>query len=150
MAPKTVTELAIGRECSKIAVIQILGSYAYYGERVVPFDQEKTLVHELLHLSVHAIANTNESDDIQETGSSHQLIDVLARALDGDAEKERKCQKTRMSKIGYFSARSAERRLQCRSWQASTRRQSVTLNTHGAMSARKRRNKYRLTLDTIP
>lgn len=66
------------RECGKTAVIQILGAQ-YYGERIVPFDQEKTLVHEILHLKFTFLETHGENDT--QDRIVHQLIDDLARAL---------------------------------------------------------------------
>jgi len=70
-------------ECNKQAVIQILGD-EHYGDRIVPFDQEKTLVHELLHLKFTFIETHGENDT--QDRIAHQLIDDLARAL-VDAER---------------------------------------------------------------
>ena len=64
-------------ESIKTAKIQILDP-EYYGKRIVPFDFEKTLVHELLHLKTCLISDG--VDDLQER-VMHQLIDDLARAL---------------------------------------------------------------------
>lgn len=50
----------------------------YYGNRIVPFDWEKTLVHELLHIKTCFL--TTNVDDLQER-IGHQLIDDLARAF---------------------------------------------------------------------
>lgn len=47
-------------------------------DRIVPFDFEKTLVHELLHLKF-SLLSTN-GDDMQ-ARYVHQLIDEMARAL---------------------------------------------------------------------
>lgn len=64
-------------ESNKAALIQIL-SPAEYGERIVPFDFEKTLVHELLHCKLSLVsANVN---DCQER-YMHQIIDDLAKAF---------------------------------------------------------------------
>jgi len=64
-------------EASKCAVIQILAE-KYYGSRVRPYDFEKTLVHELLHLKTSLIGT--ECDDLQ-ARLVHQLIDDIARAM---------------------------------------------------------------------
>ena len=64
-------------EASKIATIQILDE-KYYGKRIIPFDFEKTLVHELMHLKVSLLTEYN--NDLQER-LMHQLIDEMARAL---------------------------------------------------------------------
>lgn len=64
-------------ETNKTARIQILDP-EYYGKRVAPFDWEKTLVHELLHLKMCLI-----SDGVPEFQERyiHQMIDDLARAF---------------------------------------------------------------------
>ena len=69
--------LTTWQEVNKTAKIQILDPQ-YYGERVVPFDFEKTLVHELLHLKTCLISDTE--NELQER-LMHQMIDDLARAM---------------------------------------------------------------------
>lgn len=64
-------------EVHKIAVIRIIDQ-VYYGNRVVPFSFEKTLVHELLHVKFAMIDNT---DDKIHDRLLHQYIDDLARAF---------------------------------------------------------------------
>ena len=64
-------------EISKTARINILDE-KYYGERVVPFDFEETLVHELLHLKTCFLFDTG--NDLQDR-VAHQIIDDLARAF---------------------------------------------------------------------
>lgn len=64
-------------ECNKTARIDILDKQ-YYGERITPFDYEKTLVHELLHLKTSLVSDN--VDDLQ-ARYMHQMIDDLARAL---------------------------------------------------------------------
>lgn len=64
-------------ESIKTARIEILDKN-YYGERIVPFDFEKTLVHELLHLKLCLVSNN--VDEFQER-YMHQIIDDLARAF---------------------------------------------------------------------
>jgi len=71
-------------ECSKTAVIQILGEQ-YYGNRIIPFDAEKTLVHELLHLKFSVLDGSG--NDVHDR-LLHQMIDDLARAL-VDAERSK-------------------------------------------------------------
>ena len=68
-----VTSNEVGRQ----ALIQIVDP-DLYGERIVPFDYEKTLVHELLHLKTCLLTDTE--DALQER-VGHQLIDDLARTL---------------------------------------------------------------------
>lgn len=64
-------------ESSKTAVVRILREDCY-GDRVVPFDFEKTLVHELLHLKFCLIDGSG--NDLQDR-YIHQMIDDLARAF---------------------------------------------------------------------
>lgn len=64
-------------EAVKTARIEIMDP-AYYGERIVPFDWEKTLVHELLHLKTCLVSSN--VPELQER-VMHQLIDDLARAF---------------------------------------------------------------------
>lgn len=49
-----------------------------YGDRIVPYDEEKTLVHELLHLKFSLL--DNQKDDLQNR-VLHQLIDDISKAL---------------------------------------------------------------------
>lgn len=65
------------QESTKTAFIQIVDEQ-YYGDRVVPFDFEKTLVHELMHLKMCMLYS--EKDELQER-LVHQILDDLARAL---------------------------------------------------------------------
>jgi len=65
----------------KSASIKII-SKEEYGERIVPYDFENILIHELLHLKFGLIdqkITSYESDVAYEV--RHQLIDDLARAL---------------------------------------------------------------------
>ena len=71
-------------ETSKAAKIWILDP-KYYGQRIRPFDWEKTLVHELLHLKMCLLAT--DVPDLQER-VAHILIDDLARAF-VDAKRNR-------------------------------------------------------------
>lgn len=64
-------------ESSKTARIEIINP-ACYGDRIVPFNFEKTLVHELLHLKMTFWC---QSDDNVSDRLMHQIIDDLARAL---------------------------------------------------------------------
>ena len=63
-------------EVNKSAVIRIINP-DLYGERIIPFDFEKTLVHELLHLKFSLL----ESDDELRNRVVHMLIEDMARAL---------------------------------------------------------------------
>lgn len=65
------------KESIKVSVIRTLKEEEY-GERILPFDLEKTLVHELLHLKFCLLDDSgNELQDRY----IHQLIDDLARAF---------------------------------------------------------------------
>lgn len=64
-------------EAGKTARIEMLDPQ-YYGERIVPFDWEKTLVHELLHLKTCLIS---DQWDALQVRYMHQMIDDLARAF---------------------------------------------------------------------
>lgn len=64
-------------ETIKSAHITIL-SPDEYGDRIVPFDFEKTLVHELLHLKFCLLGESG--NDLQDR-YVHQMIDDMARAL---------------------------------------------------------------------
>ena len=59
------------------AVIRILDEKDY-GDRILPFDKEKILVHELLHIKMWFIY---ESDCDLQSKMVHQLIDDMARSL---------------------------------------------------------------------
>lgn len=64
-------------EVVKTARIEMLDPQ-YYGDRIVPFDWEKTLVHELLHLKTCLISDQWEPLQVR---VMHQMIDDLARAF---------------------------------------------------------------------
>lgn len=64
-------------ESGKTARIEIIDP-KYYGERIVPFDFEKTLIHELLHLKMSFWC---QNEDDVEDRVMHQIIDDLARAF---------------------------------------------------------------------
>lgn len=64
-------------EVIKTARIEILDP-KYYGNRIVPFDYEKTLVHELLHLKTCLVS---DQVDALQVRYMHQIIDDLARAF---------------------------------------------------------------------
>lgn len=61
----------------KCAVIRLM-SESEYGDRIIPFDKEKTLVHELLHCKFALIDNSG--NDIVDR-CIHQLIEDMAKAL---------------------------------------------------------------------
>lgn len=77
MEVQNVAGCAVWTECNKTAKIQILDPQ-YYGKRIVPYDYEKTLVHELLHLKTSLISDV--ADELQ-ARLMHLMIDDLARAL---------------------------------------------------------------------
>ena len=64
-------------ESTRTACIQIIAE-EYYGDRVAPYDFEKTLVHELLHLKFCMLYKRDGS--LRER-IAHQLLDDMARAL---------------------------------------------------------------------
>lgn len=70
-------------ESSKTALIQIVDP-KYYGKRVVPFDFEKTLVHELMHLKTCLFYD--DKDELRER-IVHMFLDEISRAL-VDAKRE--------------------------------------------------------------
>ena len=64
-------------EIHRAATINIINEKDY-GNRILPFDKEKTLVHELLHIKFCMIDNSgNELYD----KLLHQLIEDMAKAL---------------------------------------------------------------------
>ena len=67
----------IGDMVHKTAIINIMDEKDY-GDRVIPFDKEKTLVHELLHCKFAMIDDSG--NDIFDR-YIHQLIEDLAKAL---------------------------------------------------------------------
>lgn len=77
MSMEEVAGCTVWTECSKVARIEMLDPQ-YYGERIVPYDWEKTLVHELLHLKTSLVSD--HVDDLQER-YMHMMIDDLARAF---------------------------------------------------------------------
>lgn len=75
----------IGDTVHKTAIINIMNEKDY-GERIIPFDMEKTLVHELLHCKF-AIIDDSGNDVVDRC--IHQLVEDLAKALI-KAKRERK------------------------------------------------------------
>lgn len=76
----TLNEVAGETEWSdtlRTAVIRITDPKDW-GERVVPFNPEKTLVHELLHLKFSAL---DESGDPLRDKLTHRLVEDFAKAL---------------------------------------------------------------------
>jgi len=64
-------------ESTKTAYIQIIAP-KYYHNRIVPFDYEEILVHELLHLKLCLLSDDN---DAFRSRYVHQILDDLARAF---------------------------------------------------------------------
>ncbi len=84
MSVEKVSGCTEWQESIKTARIEIIDP-KFYGDRIVPFSFEKTLVHELLHLkfSFWCQDEYNVSDRLM-----HQIIDDLARAFtDTDSEE---------------------------------------------------------------
>ena len=77
MSMQDVAGCSIWTEAIKTARIELIDP-VYYGERIVAFDYEKTLVHELLHLKLSLVGDVE--NDLQ-MRYVHQLIDDLARAF---------------------------------------------------------------------
>ena len=77
MILKNVAGCTEWEESTKVALIQILDE-AEYGEQIEPFDWEKTLVHELLHLKTCLVSDKVEP--LQER-YMHQIISDLSRAF---------------------------------------------------------------------
>lgn len=77
MSIEDVSGASVWNETDKTARIEILDP-DYYGERVDPFDFERILVHELLHLKLCLLS---DNDDALMDRVVHILIDDLARAF---------------------------------------------------------------------
>ena len=67
----------VWQEVNKTAVIRIIKPECY-GERIAPFDFEKTLVHELLHIKFCLL---EESGNPLQDRVLHQIIEDLAKAF---------------------------------------------------------------------
>lgn len=79
-------------ECRKTAVIEIMAEEEY-GDRIVAYDLEETLVHELLHLKFSLLDDSAYADpSFMPDRFVHQLLDDMARALI--------CAKRGITKIG--------------------------------------------------
>ena len=77
MQMQGVSGECIWDEIHKAATINIINQKDY-GDRILPFDKEKTLVHELLHIKFCMIDNSgNELFDKM----LHQLIEDIAKSL---------------------------------------------------------------------
>lgn len=64
-------------ESTKNAKIEMLDEQ-FYGDRIVPYDYEQILVHELMHLKLSLVSD--RVNDLQ-ARYMHQIIDDLARAF---------------------------------------------------------------------
>ena len=68
-------------ECNKTAKIAIL-SPEKYGDRIIDFDKERILVHELLHLKFTLLDDARfNGEETTQYRHLHQLIDDIARAM---------------------------------------------------------------------
>ena len=81
VSPYDMQNLGVAGECiwdevHKAATINICDEKDY-GDRVLPFDKEKTLIHELLHIKFCMLDN----GDGVGAKVQHQLIEDLAKAL---------------------------------------------------------------------
>ena len=70
-------------EVNRCAVIRII-TEKDYGNRIIPFNFEKTLIHELLHLKFCLLS---ESGNDLQNRIVHQLIEDMAKALVDAKEK---------------------------------------------------------------
>jgi hypothetical protein len=77
MAMQNVDGCTEWQETIRTARIDILDPVCY-GDRIIPFDWEKTLVHELLHLKFCLVQDVE--NDMQ-SRLMHMYIDDIARAL---------------------------------------------------------------------
>lgn len=73
------------QEVNKSAVVRILDP-KFYGDRILPFDYERILVHELLHAKFALLEN---SENELQNRLVHQLIEELARAFTEKEGKEK-------------------------------------------------------------
>lgn len=97
-------------ECNKTARIDILDPQ-YYGERIIPFDYERILVHELLHLKTCLISDL--VPDLQ-ARYMHQMIDDLARALVDAKRSKDEPQTCSFSDCDNFKNPDYERCIECK------------------------------------
>ena len=84
----------------KSATIKIISKEEYGDDRILKFDFEKILVHELLHLKFGIIDIFNGSYESKVADEiRHQLIDDLARALvmakRGETKRKLNCEKVK-------------------------------------------------------
>lgn len=67
---------------NKTAIIRIVDKKYYSKDYMIPYDFEKTLVHELLHIKFSLIdKDINTYEGVVAEQARHQLIDDLARAF---------------------------------------------------------------------
>lgn len=77
MSEQDVSGSTTYNEVCKAAMMELIDPQ-YYGERIIPLDLEKTIVHEMPHLKMSLIADN--VGEFQER-YVHQLINDLAVAL---------------------------------------------------------------------
>lgn len=77
MCLKDVSGETEWEEVNKCAIIRII-SKKDYGDRILPFDEEKILVHELLHLKFCFLGESG--NDLQDR-VAHQILNDLAKSL---------------------------------------------------------------------
>ena len=77
MAMSEVAGCTEWSESVKTARIEIIDQQ-YYGDRIVPFNFEKILIHELLHLKMSIWC---QNEDNVEDRVMHQIIDDLAHTF---------------------------------------------------------------------
>lgn len=65
---------------NKCCVIRIL-SHKYYGERIMKYCAEKTLVHELLHCKYNWVYNDNSYEGKYVDTIEHGLLEQMAKSL---------------------------------------------------------------------
>ena len=85
---------------SKCARIAIISEEEYGKDKMLKYDFEKTLVHELLHCKFSMIdKDITTYEGVVAEQARHQLIDDLARALvmakRGEAERKLDCERVR-------------------------------------------------------
>lgn len=66
-------------EVRKTATIRILDE-KYYGDRLIPFDFEYTVIHELLHLKFHFLEDEDDDSSLYYR-VLHELIDDLSKSF---------------------------------------------------------------------
>jgi len=84
MSLQNVSGMADWTECHKTAIISILDE-RFYGDRILPFDADSTLIHELLHIKFCLLGENG--NDVHER-VLHQVICELAAAFNEDIQRE--------------------------------------------------------------